>query len=87
MKAGTVIENNKWKIKVYSPPREHGSPHVHVISKGDKAELKVFLETLEVSGKTKFSKKAVKEIIKYIHKNYDVLMDSWEALHGKEKKA
>ena len=87
MKAGTIIENSKWKIKVYSPPREHGSPHVHVISKGDKAELKVFLETLEVSGKTKFSKKAVKEIIKYIHKNYDVLMDNWEALHGKKKKA
>lgn len=82
----TVAENNKWKIKVYSPPREHGSPHVHVIAKGTKAEVKIYLETLEVVGKTKFSPKSVKEILKYIDINYDILMDKWEALHGKKKK-
>ena len=54
MKAGTVLKNGKWKVKVYSPPREHGSPHVHVISKGTKAQVKIFLEDLSVSGKTKF---------------------------------
>jgi len=85
--SGTVLENIKWKIKVYSPPKEHGAPHVHVISKGDRASVKVYLETLEISGKTKFSKKSVKEILKYVHKNYDFLMDKWEALHGKKKKA
>ena len=85
-KSGTVLENNLWKLKVYSPPREHGSPHVHVISKGDKAELKLYLETLEMAGKAKFSRKAVKEIVRYVHQNYDLLMNCWEDLHGKKKK-
>lgn len=84
MKAGTVLENSKWKIKVYSPPKEHGSPHVHVIAKGEKAEVKIFLETLEVSGRTKFSKKSVKQIIAYIYENYDFLIEQWENLHGKK---
>lgn len=86
MKSGTVLENSKWKIKIFSPPKEHGSPHVHIIAKGERAEVKIFLETLEVSGQTKFSKKAVREIIKYIHENYDLLMDHWELLHGKKRK-
>ena len=86
MASNTVLENNKWKIKLYSPPKEHGAPHVHVYSKSDRASVKIYLETLEVSGKTKFSKRAVKEILKYIHKNYDLLMDRWEALHGKAEK-
>lgn len=86
MKLGTVLENDKWKVKVYSPPREHGPPHVHVISKGDNADVKIYLETLEVKGKTKFSKKSIKKIIKHLYKNYDYLMDRWETLHGKEKK-
>ena len=85
MTSSTVLENNKWRIKVYAPPREHGAPHVHVISKGDNASVKIFLKTLEVSGKTKFSKKAVKEIIRYVHQHYDFLMNQWEALHGKAK--
>ncbi|MBL6988620.1 MAG: DUF4160 domain-containing protein [Bacteriovoracaceae bacterium] len=85
MKTRTVLENNKWQIKVYSPPREHGSPHVHIISKGDNAEVKIYLETLEVSGKTRFSKKSVKGIIRYVYRNYDLLMNQWEVLHGKKK--
>jgi len=85
MKAGTVLETDKWKIKIYAPPREHGSPHVHVLDKGSKAKVKIYLETLEVEGTTKFSKQAVKKIIQYLHKNYDFLMDTWEALHAKEK--
>ena len=24
VKVGTVIENEKWKIKVFAPPKEHG---------------------------------------------------------------
>jgi hypothetical protein len=83
---GTVLENKNWKIKVYSPPGEHGSPHVHVIAKGEKAEVKIYLETLEVAGKTRFSKKSVKKIIKYLYENYDHLMETWEKLHGKKKK-
>jgi len=81
----TIVENNRWKIKVYSPPREHGAPHVHVIAKGENAEVKIYLKTLEVTGKTNFSRKVVKEIIRYIHSNYDILMDAWEAQHGKKK--
>ena len=84
---GTVLENSKWKIKVYSPPKEHGAAHVHVIAKGEKAELKVYLETLEVTGKTSFSKNSVRKILKYIHANYDELMSEWEKKHGKNKKA
>jgi hypothetical protein len=84
-KHGTVIENSKWKIKVYSPPREHGSPHVHIIAKGKRAEAKIYLKTLELEGKTQFSKCAIKEIIKYLYENYDLLMKSWEDLHEKTK--
>ena len=86
MKVGTVIENEKWKVKVFAPPKEHGPPHVHVIAKGEKAEVKISLLTLQMIGKTQFSKRAVKGIIEYIYKNYDFLWKCWEDLHGKKKK-
>lgn len=85
MKVGTVIENEKWKIKVYAPPREHGPAHVHVIAKGEKAEVKISLIDLEIIGTTNFTKKTVKGIIKYIYDNYDYLIKCWEELHGKTK--
>ena len=80
----SIIENEKWKIKVYAPPKEHG--HAHVIAKGEKAEVKISLIGLAVIGKTKFSKQTVKGIIKYVHQNYDILMDAWEKLHENKKK-
>lgn len=85
-KVGTVIENEKWKIKVFAPPKEHGPAHVHVIAKGEKAEVKISLITLEVIGGTQFTKRSVKGIIRYVHENYDVLWNCWESLHGKNKK-
>ncbi len=86
VKVGTVIENEKWKIKIFAPPKEHGPAHVHVKAKGDKAEVRISLETLEVIGSTKFNKRAVKGIIKYIHENYEILWNCWEALHGEDEK-
>ena len=50
VKVGTVIETSKWKIKVYAPPKEHGPAHVHVIAKGEAAEVKISLVTLEMIG-------------------------------------
>jgi hypothetical protein len=87
MKVGTIIENEKWKIKVFAPPKEHGPAHVHVIAKGEKAEVKISLIDLDVIGKTNFSKQTVKDIIKYVYQNYDILMDAWEKLHENKKKA
>lgn len=87
MKVGTIIENEKWKIKIFAPPKEHGPAHVHVIAKGEKAEVKISLIDLDIIGKTNFSKQTVKGIIKYVHQNYDILMDAWEKLHEKKKKA
>jgi len=86
VKVGTVIENEKWKIEVFAPPKEHGPAHVHVFAKGEKAEVRISLATLEVIGSTKFNKRSVKGIIKYIHENYDYLWNCWEVLHGKDKK-
>ncbi len=86
MKSGTVLENAQWKIKIYASPREHGPAHVHVVAKGEKAEVKIELETLIMKGRTRFSKKTVRGIIKYIHQNYDFLVDHWEKLHVKKKK-
>ena len=85
-KIGTVIENEKWKVKIYAPPKEHGPPHVHVIAKGEDAEVKVSLITLDVIGFTQFSKRTVKDIIRYIYENYEFLWNRWEALHGKDEK-
>jgi len=82
----TILETKNWKIKMFSPPGEHGPAHVHVIAKGEKAEVKIYLETLEVKGKTKFSKRALKKIIGYLYENYDYLIETWERLHGKKKK-
>jgi hypothetical protein len=78
---GVVIENSQWKIKIYPPPREHGPPHVHVIAKGMNAEVKINLITLEVLGKTRFTKKAVKDIIRYLFDNQDYLIEAWEKMH------
>ena len=83
-KVGTIAENNYWKIKIYAPPKEHGPPHVHIKSKQSKAEVKISLETLSVVGQTKFKRKVIKEIIKYIYKNHEILVLHWEALHGKD---
>jgi Domain of unknown function (DUF4160) len=78
---GVVIENSQWKIKIYPPPREHGPPHIHVIAKGMNAEVKINLITLEVLGKTRFTKKAVKDIIRYLFDNQDYLIEAWEKMH------
>lgn len=83
MKAGTVIENEKWKVKVFAPPKEHGPPHVHVLAKGERAEVRISLHNLEMIGTTRFSKRTVKLIIKFIYENYDYLWKCWENLHGK----
>lgn len=85
-KGWTVIENEKWKIKVFAPPKEHGPAYVHVIAKGEKSEVKISLVTLEIIGSTQFSVRTVKGIIKYIYENYEYLWNCWEALHGKDKK-
>jgi len=73
VKVGTVIENEKWKIKVFAPPKEHGPAHVHIVAKGERAQVKISFMTLEVIGTTQFSKKAVKKIIRYVHENYEYL--------------
>ena len=86
MKVGTIIENEKWKIKVFAPPKEHGPAHVHVIANGEKAEVKISLETLDVISSTKFNKRTVKGIIRFVHANYEILMESWEKLHGPKVK-
>lgn len=86
IKQGTIAENGHWKIKVYAPPREHGPAHVHVLSKSDRSEVKISLESYEVLGKTRFTRKSIKKILKFIDDNYNQLMDAWEALHGKKKK-
>jgi septin family protein len=87
MKVGTIIENEKRKIKIFAPPKEHGPAHVHVIAKGENAEVKISLIDLDVVGKTNFNKQTVKGIIKYVHQNYDILMGAWEKLHENKKKA
>ncbi len=85
-KVGTVLENENWKIKVFAPPKEHGPARVHVLSKGERAEVKISLVTLEVIGSTQFSRRAVKGIIKFIHENYKYLWKCWEELHGKNER-
>jgi Domain of unknown function (DUF4160) len=59
---------------------------VHVLAKGEKVEVKISLVTLEVIGSTQFSRRAVKDIIKYIYENYEYLWKCWEVLHGKNEK-
>lgn len=83
LKVGTVLETDKWKIKVFAPPKEHGPPHVHVQAKGEKAEVKISLIDLSVIGPTRFDKRSVKKIIIFVHQNFDYLWNCWEMLHGK----
>jgi hypothetical protein len=85
MKVGTILENSRWKIKIFAPPKEHGPPHVHVIAKGENAEVKILLENLEVIGSTRFSKKTVTGIVRFIYENYEHISNCWEALHGKKE--
>ncbi len=85
MKVGTVIENEKWKIKVFAPPKEHEPAHVHVVAKGENAEVKISLVTLEMIGSTNFNRRTVRSIIIYIYENYKFLWKCWEELHGSSK--
>lgn len=56
------------------------------MAKGEKAEVKISLVTFDVIGSTQFSKRAVKDIIKYIFENYEYLLKCWEASMAKMKK-
>lgn|GEM_PF-1164724 len=70
---GVIIDCDEIVISVYPPPREHGKPHCHVISKksckvkGQKLEvfpeLKIYLDGSEVVIITKgFSRKDIQMI-------------------------
>lgn len=87
VRVGTVFETEHWKFKIFSPPREHGPPHVHVRGIGMNAEVRINLLTFEVMGETNFSRKAVLGILECIHINHEYLLECWENLHGKNKKA
>lgn len=76
-----MLETNIWQIKVYAPPREHGPPHVHVIAKRSRVEVKISLVDLKVLGKTQMSRRTVKDVIIYIWQNHEYLMNCWEKLH------
>ena len=78
-----MIETQKWRIKIFAPPREHPPAHVNVISKIDRAEVRISLVTFDQIGKTDKKKKDVKEIIKLVEKYYEELFEIWEALHVK----
>lgn len=82
-KSGKVIENDKWVVKIYAPPKEHKPAHVHVYTKTDRVEVKISLTKYEVLGPTKMDKRTVSKIIKWIDKNFDTLMEVWEKLHEK----
>lgn len=86
MKVGTVLETNQWKIMVYAPPREHGPPHVHVVSKSSGVEVKITLFDIRVIGTTSFDRATARAIIVYVYENHDFLVEAWEALHGKKEK-
>ena len=61
---------------------DHGNPHVHVL--GPDGEVKIFLETLEVSYSKGFSEKSVRRILKKAKERKDVLLEAWEDYHGKD---
>ena len=82
MKVGVVLETSQWLIKVYAPPREHAPPHVHVIEKGSKAEVKISLVDLSMMGRTRMSQRSVKKIMLYVWQNHSYLLECWEKLHG-----
>ena len=82
----TVIENEKYRVKVYAPPREHNPPHVHIVKKSDNAEIRISLIDLSImDNHTEFDRKSIKEILYWIHDNYETLKDKWEELHGQKK--
>lgn len=83
VRAGTVFETEIWRFKIFSPPSEHGPPHVHVRAKGMDAEVRINLVTFEVMGETNFSRKAVLGILECIYKNHDYFLECWEQMHGK----
>lgn len=84
MKVGVVLENDRWLIKVYAPPREHAPPHVHVIEKGTGLEVKISLVNITVMKKTRMNERSVRGILIYIWKNHTYLLECWDKLHEKK---
>lgn len=83
MKVGVVLETDRWLVKVYAPPREHAPPHVHVIEKNARAEVRISLVDLSVLGRTRMNRRSVKRIVLYVWQNHSYLVECWELLHGK----
>lgn len=79
------------RIKVLSSPhlsykineKDHNPPHVHV--EGGGAEVRINLKTLEVMDEeTGFSASTLGKILEKVRANQQLLIEEWEARHGKE---
>jgi len=59
---------------------DHGNPHVHVLGPG--AEVKIFLETLEIASNSGFSEVALRRILKRTSELQELLLEAWKDYHG-----
>lgn len=68
------------KLRFYFFSNEGPRPHIHVgMSSGGKVpEMKIWLDTLEVSRLNGFTQKAEKKILKFVEENKEFLLDQWE---------
>ena len=70
--------NLKYKVN----ERDHLPPHVHIEGKG--CSVRINLLSLEIMDTdTKFSISTLREIFEFVGRNQRLLLDEWEARHGK----
>ena len=69
----TVLRTSNLKIRVY--PKDHNTPHVHVIGAG--AEAKFRIDKIACLSSKGFSRKALKQIEEFIEENLKELMEAW----------
>ena len=67
-------------LRFYFFSKEGPRAHIHVgpLNGGEYPQMKIWLDTLEVAFLKGFSKKSEKDILKFIGKNKEIFLCSWE---------
>lgn len=67
-------------LRFYFYSKEEGRPHIHVgNASGTKVpEMKIWLDTLEVARLKGFSRKAERDILKFVKDHEELFLGKWE---------
>ncbi len=74
----TVLRVANLRFYFFSKEGPRAHTHVGPLNGGEHPQMKIWLDTLEVAFLRGFSKKAENDILKFVTKNKEIFLRSWE---------